>query len=139
MNEHLPISAEKIDARTLLDYAPLTLSLVGDAVHTLFLRSYFSKKHPYDNAEIHKAVSAYARASSQAEDAKAMLPLLSDAEKRIFNKAKNAHLNTIPKSASLYEYQLSTAFEAVCGYLFLVGDNDRMASLFGQIYEVKLS
>lgn len=138
MKRHLPISAEEIAEKELFDYAPLALSMVGDAVHTLFLRSFFAEKTPYKNAKIHSAVAQYACAASQAEDAAVMLPLLSDAEKRIYNKAKNAKLNTIPKHASLYQYQLATAFEAVTGYLYLSGNNDRLADLYMTIYKDKL-
>ncbi len=139
MKRYLPTSSENIPEKVLADYAPLALSMVGDSVHTLFLRAYFSELNPYKNAKIHLEASKFACAPSQAEDAKIMLPLLTEQEKRIFNKAKNAKINTVPKHASFYEYQLATAFEAVTGYLYLSGQNDRLACLYDAIYENKLS
>ncbi len=139
MKRYLPLSAENIPEKVLADYAPLVLGIVGDSVHTLFLRAYFSELNPYKNAKIHVEASKFACAPSQAEDAKVMLPLLTEKEKRIFNKAKNAGINTVPKHASFYEYQLATAFEAVTGYLYLSGQNDRLACLYDEIYRNKLS
>lgn len=138
MKKYLPISTNKTPVKVLADYAPLTLSMVGDSVHTLFLRTYFLEKDPYKNSLLHKDVSEYACATSQAQDGKVMLQFLSDDERRIFNKAKNCKINTVPKHASYYEYQLATAFEAVCGYLYLSGQDERLAELFDEIYREKL-
>lgn len=138
MKNYLPFSAEKISEKVLDDYSPLALSQVGDSVHTLFLRTLLMRKYPYKNSLLHKEVALYACAPSQAEDAKKILPLLTEEEKRIFNKGKNGKINTVPKHATLYQYQLATAFEAVCGYLYLSANSDRLAELFSAIYADKL-
>jgi len=135
MKKYLPVSAKTVSVKTLDDCAPLSLSIVGDSVHTLFLRTVFLAKDPYDNNSLHRDVALYACAPSQAEYAKKLFPLLTDDEKKIFNKAKNGKINTIPKHATRYQYQLSTAFEAVTGYLYLSAQNDRLAELYTEIYK----
>ena len=130
----MPISQEKMDRKTLFDLNVLSLSMVGDGVHTLFLRSAALEISRYSNEKLHTLTAKYACAEAQALAAKKMLPLLSDEEKRIFSKGKNSHPHTIPKHASIYVYHLATAFEAVTGFLYLAGDNDRLAELYEAIY-----
>lgn len=128
-----------IDASELKNANPLTLSFVGDGVHTLFIRAALLKKSPFRNDVMHELTSSFVCATAQAEDAKAMLPLLTDEERQIFNKAKNGKINTVPKHATIYQYQLATAFEAVTGFLYLTGKAERLAELYGIIYKDKLS
>lgn len=135
MKEYLPVATESVSNKELFDYNPLVLSSVGDGVHTLFLRCALVKTSPYRNDTMHALTSRFACAPSQAEAAKKILPLLGADERKIFNKAKNAKINTVPKHATFYQYQLATAFEAVVGYLYLSAQNDRLAELFAVIYD----
>ena len=74
-------------------------------------------------------------ASRPAELATRMESILNEEELCIFKKAKNAKVNTLPKNASLYEYKLASAFEAITGYLYLLGSTDRLAEIYDAIYE----
>lgn len=139
MKKFLPFSNSSVPDSKLRNANPLALSFVGDGVHTLFIRAAVLSVNPFRNDVLHSLAAEYVCAPSQAEDAKIMLPLLTPCERQIFNKAKNAKLNTVPKHATLYQYQLATAFEAVTGYLFLAGDNDRLYELYSYIYADKLS
>ena len=134
MKEYLPAQNTSVPKNELFDYNPLVLSSVGDGVHTLFLRCALVKTSPYRNDMMHALTSRFACAPSQAEAAKKILPLLNADERKIFNKAKNGKINTVPKHATFYQYQLATAFEAVVGYLYLSAQNDRLAELFEVIY-----
>ena len=134
MKEFLPVFTEAVDAKELFDCNPLVLSSVGDGVHTLFLRCALVKTSPYRNDMMHALTSKFACAPAQSMAAKKILPHLTDDERRIFNKAKNAKINTVPKHATFYQYQLATAFEAVTGYLYLSAQNDRLAELYGIAY-----
>lgn len=138
MRKYLPLSDNKVDLITLNNANPLTLSFVGDGVHTLFIRTAMLDKNPYRNDVLHELSSEYVCAPSQAEDAKIMLPLLTEEERKIFNKAKNGKINSVPKHATIYQYQLATAFEAVTGYLYLSGQNERLAELYEAIYTERL-
>ena len=50
-------------------------------------------------------------------------------EREIFLRGRNAKKPTKSKNASVAEYNLSTAFEAVIGFLYLVGDYARIGEL----------
>ena len=60
---------------------------------------------------------------------------LDEDELFILKKGKNAKVNTVPKHAKLYDYKLATAFEALVGYLYLLGNNDRLNQIFEIIYK----
>ncbi len=139
MKKYLPFSLDFVPVDVLRSANPLTLSFVGDGVHTLFIRAAVMERNPYKNNVLHELASSFVCASSQSEDAKKMFPLLSEEERFIFNKGKNAKINTVPKHAGIYRYQLATAFEAVTGYLYLSGQNDRLAELYEAIYSDRFS
>jgi ribonuclease-3 family protein len=57
------------------------------------------------------------------------LPLCTKTEGDIFHRAKNAKKSSKSKSASSLEYNRSTGFEAVLGYLYLIGNDARIKEL----------
>lgn len=112
----------------------LSLAFVGDGVHTLLVRTgAFAPKTK--NNDLHALSSAYCCAQTQAKAAKKMEPLLREDEAFIFRKGKNANVGSVPKNATLMDYKLATAFEAVVGYLYLAGEDDRMKELIEESYK----
>ena len=59
------------------------------------------------------------------------MPLLTEEEAAIFKRGRNAKKSTRSKSASVEEYNNSTGFEAVLGYLYLTGNYERINLLLG--------
>lgn len=118
----------------LSDASALALSFVGDSVHTLFVRRYAFAFSPYRNAELHAGSSALCCAKSQAAAAKRMLPLLTEEETRVFKRGQHAKVHSVPKNADILEYKWATALEAVLGYLYLLGNDDRIAELMKEVY-----
>lgn len=130
----LPLSQTKYTKEYLRDISPLSLSFVGDSVHTLFIRTACLQKSPFHNNQLHNMTAQRVCATKQALDAKQILPLLSEEELFIYKKAKNAKTHSLPKNASLMDYHLATALEAIIGYLYLAGENQRLAELLSIIY-----
>lgn len=117
---------DKISKNTARQLSPITLAFVGDAVYTLFVREKIVFKNDLNGAELNKRTSAVVKATAQAEFARKILPLLTEEELEIFKRARNAKKNTRAKSASVSEYNASTGFEAVVGYLYMTGEIDRL-------------
>lgn len=130
----LPLSKTNYEKAYLRDVNPLSLSFVGDGVHTLLIRTMSLHKAPYHNNELHILTSQKVCATRQAADAKLLLPLLNEDELFIYKKAKNAKTHSLPKNATLMEYHLATALEAVIGYLYLSAQNERLEELLINIY-----
>ena len=97
--------------------SPLVLAHVGDAYFHLYVRTRLLQvtrnvKHLHDlSAQI---VSATAQAKTYHE----IENLLSDEERDIFRRGRNAKSHA-PRKATIAEYHASTGFEALLGELFL--------------------
>lgn len=75
-------------------------------------------------------------AAFQAKAANEICDMLSEKELNIFKRGRNAHGNTVPKSANAQDYRKATGLEALFGYLHLIGDEDRIDELFDKIWKL---
>lgn len=111
--------------------SPLVLAYVGDAVFELYIRTQLAAQRARVQA-LHKAAVQYVRAKSQAEIVHAWEPLLTEEEKEVVRRGRNAR-STAPKSASVIEYKYSTGFEALLGYLYLSRREERLLELLSHV------
>lgn len=103
------------------------LAYVGDAIYELHIREQIVRSGaPVET--LHKAAIRRVSAVGQAGLAHAWAQHLTPDELAIFKRARN-HKTTTPRRVSGAEYRLSTAFEAVLGYLHLRGETARLAEL----------
>ena len=124
--------SSKLSKASARQLSPITLAFVGDAVYTLFVREKIVFENDLKGAELNKRTSAVVKATAQAEFVKKIMPLLTEEEVDIFKRARNAKKGTRAKSASVSEYNASTGFEALVGYLYLIGEMDRLNFLLGE-------
>ena len=61
------------------------------------------------------------------------MSILTEEEIAVFKRARNSHMNTIAKNATIADYKKASGFEAVIGYLYLLGKNERLEELFEKI------
>ncbi len=61
---------------------------------------------------------------------------LTEEEKRIVKRGRNAKVTSSPKNAEMMNYRYATGFEALLGYLYLSNELDRLIELFGRIIEI---
>ena len=111
---------------------PLSLAFVGDAVYTLFAREKVIQHSDAKNNVLHGRATVLVKAAGQADKADEILPLLTSDEADIFRRAKNCKVHTVAKHATLADYKKATAFEALVGYLYLTGQNDRLQFLLSE-------
>ena len=114
---------------------PLALAYVGDTVFDLYLRTAFIKKSDEHVNELNKRTSGIVNAHAQAEAAKSIQPFLSEAEEDVFRRGRNAKIHSSPKNMSISDYKLATGLEALIGYLFLTGRNDRVEELMQAVFD----
>lgn len=105
------------------------LAYMGDAVYELHVRERTLRLGGKVDV-LHKATVAFVSAAGQAELSRALMPHLTDEELAIFKRARN-HKTNSPRKVAAQTYQLSTAFEAVLGYLYLKPDRERLETLLG--------
>ncbi|MBO5714018.1 MAG: ribonuclease III [Clostridia bacterium] len=111
---------------------PVVLAFVGDAVYSLFVRERLTFNSSAKTGELNKLATSIVKATSQAEFAKKIMPLFNEEELSIFKRARNAKKTTRAKNASVAEYNMSTGLEAVIGYLYVIGEIDRLNFLLNE-------
>ena len=111
------------------EYSPLTLAFIGDGVYELFVRSSIVGNTNAPAGKLHKLCVKYVKAQAQAEASKKMMESLTEEELWVFKRGRNAKSPTVPKNADVTQYRLATGFEALIGYLYLEGKEERIAEL----------
>ncbi len=123
---------EKMSRERALNLNPVVLAFVGDAVYSLFVRENLTFNCDMKTGELNKLAVSQVRASAQAEFLGEIMDTLTEEEIGVYKRARNAKKPTKAKSASIVEYNASTGFEAVLGYLWLIGDIDRLNFLLNK-------
>lgn len=119
-------------------YSPLALAYIGDSVYDLLVKRYFVMKSNMQTEKYHKKVSSIVSANSQAEFIEGYMDSLTEDEQAVFKRARNSSPHTKAKNASLQNYLKATGFEAILGYLYLSGQNERLYEIVDKSVEGKL-
>ena len=130
MKVYLPIAKEYLSEKEILGLNPLVLAFVGDSVQQLMVRTKLASTSTAKAGELHKLQSEQIKASAQAKYMDEIMSILTEDEIAIFKRARNTHMNTMAKNASVADYKKASGFEAVIGYLYLLGKNERLEELF---------
>lgn len=123
---------EVMDKQKAGNLNSIVLAFVGDAVYSLFVREKITFSSDSKSGELNKLATNEVKASAQALFVKDILPLFTEEELSVFKRARNAKKTTRSKSASVAEYNISTGFEAVLGYLYITGETDRLNYLLNK-------
>ena len=111
------------------------LAHCGDAVYELLVRSWLCAHGRATGKSLHRATVELVRAGAQAVCADRVLPLLTEEEQAVFKRGRNAHVHTVPASASRADYLKATALECLLGWLYLRGERGRINQLFAAMME----
>ena len=114
-------------------FNPVTLAFVGDAVYSTYVRERLALSGKGKAADFQRAAIKIVSAKGQSAFLDRILSLLTEEEAEIFRRGKNAKKATKSKSASSLEYNRSTGFEAVLGYLYLTGEEERIGQLLSNL------
>ena len=120
----------RLEADQIRSISSIGLAHLGDAVYELLVRSWLCVHGRATGKGLHRSAVELVRASAQAERAERILPLLTEEERTVYKRGRNAHVHTIPHSASRAEYLKATALECLLGYLYLHGRRERINALF---------
>ncbi len=115
----------------------LNLAFIGDSVYEILVREYLCRINAGKVGVMNKLKVDMVCCKAQAEAVKVILPLLSEEEEGVYRRGRNVQVNSASKSSSLADYHAATGLEALFGYLYLSGRNDRVRELFDIITESK--
>ena len=114
----------------LLEISSIGLAHMGDAVFELLVRAWLCAHGGATGRGMHRSAVRLVCAESQAEKAERIKPLLTEEEKAVFRRGRNAQVHTVPHHASRAQYGEATALEALLGWLYLQGKTERINQLF---------
>jgi len=117
---------KEVDIRT---YSPLTLAYIGDAIYDLIIRTVVVERANRPANKLHKTVIRYVNAGTQARMSEALEEELTEEERAVYHRGRNAKSYTSAKNASIADYRKATGLEALFGYLYLLGETDRLLTL----------
>ena len=126
MIELIERSKNKEEINTL---SPLTWAYVGDSVYELFIRMHLVNTTKLKPHKLHIEAIKYVKAKAQADILQKLDKTLTDKEKEIVKRGRNAENHHLPKNATVQEYMHSTGFEALIGYLYLTKQDERLEEI----------
>lgn len=117
--------------------SPLTWAYIGDCVYELYIRNELVNKTRVKPHKLHLLSIQYVKAQRQAEILHKIYDKLTDEEKYIVKRGRNAENHHLPKNCSVEDYAYSTAFESLIGYLYLCKKDERLQEILSLI-DVKI-
>lgn len=119
----------------LHEQSPLNLAFVGDGVYELLVRQRLVERTRLQPGALHAAAVRYVSAKGQFRALELLEPSLTEEEQAVLRRGQNATKASVSKHATPQEYRASTGIEALFGWLYLKGDNQRIQQLFERIWQ----
>ena len=113
----------------------LGLAHMGDAIYELMVRSFLCSCGELTAKALHRETVLRVSAPAQAKAAKKIENELTTEERDVYNRGRNAKVNSVPSRARLSEYHAATGLETLFGELYLTGKISRLNELFAIITE----
>lgn len=115
------------------------LAFVGDAIYGLLVKEHFIRLGFHKPNVLQRKTVQFVSATAQARLLRTLIEqqFFTEDEMEIIMRGRNAKSESVAKNADIIDYRMSTAFEALFGYLYLYHHHDRMHTLFKTIIELK--
>ncbi len=123
------LDEKRMPPEAAAQYSPLVLAYLGDAVYELVIRTLVVSGGNAPVNKLHKRSADLVKASAQAELLHYLEEELTEAERSVYRRGRNAKSYTMAKHATMKDYRVATGFEALMGYLYLSGQTERLLSL----------
>ena len=104
----------------------LQLAYLGDAVWEVVIRDTLIHRG-LNVHHLHSTCIRYVNAHAQAEFLERLAPVLTTSENEISRRGRNSHAHhPTPKNQNPEDYSAATGFEALIGFLYLTGQEERI-------------
>ena len=121
-------------------YGVVTLAYIGDACMELLARdAVLHMSGEVKPGGLVRASKAYVTCEAQSDAAERILPLLSEKETAVFKRGRNAKTHFSPNHGDIIQYRRATGLEALFGYLYVSGQNERIKQLFSAAFGINQS
>ena len=119
--------------------SPLVLAYIGDTVYDLFVRTMLVESTTLSAHGLHMRAAKLVCAAAQSRaflrieqllsEEEAILEDLTEEELAVYKRGRNAKTVSMAKHATMHDYRHATGFEALMGYLYLLGRDERLSEL----------
>ena len=117
-------------------YNPLVLAYLGDTLYDIYVRTRLVKEHENLLAhKLHVESIRFVKARGQSEAMAHIEDKLTEAELMAYKRGRNTKSFTVPKNADVGEYRRATGFEALLGWLYVGGNNERLHEIMTMAYD----
>lgn len=123
----------KKDVNEVNTLSPLTWAYVGDGVYELFIRTHLINTTRMKPHMLHIEAIKYVKADAQVKMLSKIQDILTEDERDIVRRGRNAENHHLPKNSTVEEYSYSTAFEALIGYLYLTKQDERLKEILNML------
>ena len=125
-----------MEEKEALQMNALQLAYIGDSVWELIVRHELIIQK-FNVHHMHRRCIGLVNARSQSRILLAIMDSLTENEKEIVRRGRNAHpKHAAPRNQNPDDYAASTGFEALFGFLYLTGQDQRISDLMNVIREV---
>ena len=101
-----------------LSLNPLKLAFLGDAVFELYVREKLIFTHLEKLGDLNEKKAKLSCCKGQSNIMEKIYPILTDEEKEMYRRGKNAKIKNFSKKSSLSDYRKATGLECLIGYLY---------------------
>jgi len=129
----LELIERKRSIEEVMQMSPLTWAYVGDSVYEQYIRTHLVNTTKLKPHELHIKAIKYVKAKAQADILQKLEEILTEEEKDIVRRGRNANNHHLPKNSNIQEYMYSTAFESLIGYLYLNKNYERVKQIIEKI------
>lgn len=110
-------------------FSPLKLAYLGDAVFEIIIRTLIIERTDGPVKNLHKHTSTLVNAGSQSQLIQNLLEDLTEEERQVYRRGRNAKTSSVAKHADIHDYRHATGLETLFGYLYLTGQFSRAVEL----------
>lgn len=111
----------------------LALAHIGDGVYELLARMKAVREGTAQVNVLHKRTVQMVSAEAQAKAVRRIREILTDSEQSVLRRGRNAKPHHAPPHKTAGDiYPMATALEALFGYLYLLGQDERISQLWDE-------
>ncbi len=120
----------------ILQLPSLTLAYIGDGAYEMMIRRFLLENGVTRVEYLHEKAVALVCADFQSRCFGLLEPHLTQKEHDVMFRGRNAKSGRQPKHTEMADYRRATGLEALFGYLYLSGQEERLSELFSFILDL---
>ena len=110
-------------------YSSAVLAFLGDSVYEINIRSRIIREFKGNAGSLNSRAKALTNAKAQSQMVEALKDVFTEEETAVYKRGRNFKSPSVPRSCSVGEYRRATGLEALMGYLFILGRQERIDEL----------